>query len=241
MRYIIINISENWIIAEHLSIHRAKRFEKTHLEYSMMSVIYNFSFSILDKFNNIFIESSTFYSFYTYFTYDAERLQEFYDPSIVPSTTPAWSFYIDIFDLILATVTRYEYFYDIPEIDTSDIFFMPPTCDFAIFLRYHNNTCLIVTDSTDIQDDGIRFIHSLFEGYDLFKNNFPINELKFEVIYSICSGYIDESISWYTDMFCIMTRFEFELSYIVPSFYILESLGVRLKYPNTIPVENICI
>ena len=173
MRYIIINISENWIIAEHLSIHGAKRLEKTHLEYSMVSAIYILSFSILDKFSYILIESSTLHSFYTYFTYDAECLEECYDPNIAPGTTPAWSFDIDIFDLILATITRYEYFYDISKIDTSDIFFIPPTCDFAIFLRYHNNTCLIVTDSTDTEDDGMGFIHSLFGWVIYLKIIFP--------------------------------------------------------------------
>jgi hypothetical protein len=235
MRYIIIYIFENWIITEHFSIHRAKRLKKTHLKYSMVSFIDILGFSILDKFNDIFIKSSTFYSLYAYFTYDAECLEECDDSRIVPSTTPAWSFYIDIFDLILTVITRYEYFYDISEIDTSDIFFIPPTCYFSIFLRDHDNTCLIITDSTDTENDGMRFIHSLF------KNDFPINELKFEVIYSVCSCYIDEAISWYTYMFGIMTRFELELSYVVPGFYILESLGVRLKYPNAIPIENICI
>ncbi len=76
MRYIIIYIFENWIIAEHLSIHGTKRLEKTHLEYSMVSVIYILCFSILDKFSYILIESSTFHSFYTYFTYDTECLEK---------------------------------------------------------------------------------------------------------------------------------------------------------------------
>ena len=75
----------------------------------------------------------------------------------------------------------------------------------------------------------------------LFEYDFPIDELEFEIIYSCLSRHIDESISWYIDVLDVARSFEFELSDIVPCFHILESLGVRLEYPDTIPVQYVDI
>jgi hypothetical protein len=42
-------------------------------------------------------------------------------------------------------------------------------------------------------------------------------------------------------MLDVARSFEFELSDIVPGFHILESLGVWLEYPDTIPVQYVDI
>jgi hypothetical protein len=166
-----------------------------------------------------------------------ERLEKSYYPHIVPGPTPSWGFDIDIFDLILAPITRYEHLYDISEIYACDIFFVPPTCDLTIFLRDHHNTCLIVTDSSDTEDDSIGFI----QGMDLFEYDLAIDELELEFIYSCRSRHINESISWYTDMLDCTHCLELKLSYIVPCLHILKSLGVWLEYPDAIPIEYIGI
>ncbi len=75
----------------------------------------------------------------------------------------------------------------------------------------------------------------------LFEYDLPIDVFELESIDSCRGRHIYESISRDTDVFDATISLEFKLSYIVPCFHILESLGIRLEYPYMIPIEYICV
>jgi hypothetical protein len=72
--------------------------------------------------------------------------------------------------------------------------------------------------------------------YDL-----PIGNFECKLIYGCSSHDIEESITWYTDTSDVFWGLELELCHIVPCCDILESLGIRGKYPDILPTQDIDI
>lgn len=141
----------------------------------MMSQIHILMSSICDETSSICIEGLTLGTLDTHLVHDAECLEECEDTHIVPTPTPSWCQDIHIFDGIFTPISRYHHLHNISEVYSGDIFFVPPARDLAILTTDHHNACLIVTDSSYTEDDGLYSIHGIF----LFEYNLPIYELKF--------------------------------------------------------------